>query len=262
MEYVIIWMIRKERMKRVRLELSFVLKNAKLPVDNKRIWVSFLKKALTQCGSGRFYDRYFNGTPNKDYTFSIILPKPKFQGNTIILEENTMKMIFSADDRKKTGLIFFQAFIQAKETVFPLPDGNNMVLKKIIQLPEKLITSERVVFRTVTGGGLVIRKHNRETNKDQYFSFEDEGFTEQMKEVLGYQARGAGFNFKDGESVEFIPIQCKKVLVKQLGINVDVTCGIFELQGNPELLQYFYQAGMGSRHSMGYGMLEVVAESN
>ena len=173
-------------MKSVRLKLDFVLKYPQLPMDNKRIWISFLKKALSQCGDGRFYDQYFGGTQNKDYTFSTVFPEPKFQGETVVLAENRMSMFFSADDRKRTGLIFFQAFIQQKGRMFPLPDGNHMILKKIVQLPEKLITSDRVVFRTVTGGGLVIRKHDRETNRDRFFSFEDEGFAEQMREVLGY----------------------------------------------------------------------------
>ena len=246
----------------VRLKLDFILKFPQLPVDNKRIWVSFFKKALSQCGDGRFYDRYFKGTPNKDYTFSVVFPGPKFQGDVVELAENRMSVLFSADDRKRTGLIFFQAFIQMKEKVFPMPDGNYMILKKIIQLPEKLITSDRVVFRTATGGGLVIRKHDKETNRDRFFSFEDEGFAEQMREVLGYQARDAGFSIEDGRAVEFTPIQCRKVLVKQWGVLVDAICGVFELRCKPELLQYFYQAGVGSKHSSGFGMLEIVTEDN
>lgn len=98
----------------MRLALSFSLKYPKLPVDNKRIWISFLKNCLSQSGDGRFYHQYFEGTPNKDYTFSIVLPTPEFQENIITLEKNNLKMIFSADDRKKTGLIFFQAFLQEK----------------------------------------------------------------------------------------------------------------------------------------------------
>lgn len=245
----------------MRLELNFSLKFPQLPVDNKRIWVSFLKNCLSKSGDGRFYNQFFEGTPNKDYTFSTVFPNPKFQGNTILLEKNSLQMMFSADDRKKTGLIFFQAFLQAKGKEFPLPDGNAMKLEKIIQVPEKLITSDRVLFRTTVGGGFVIRSHNKETNKDRFYSFEDEGFSAQMKEVLKYQAVNAGFKEKDGENIEFKPIRCRKILVKQYRILVDCTCGIFELHGNPELLQYFYQAGFGSKHSMGYGMLDVLSEA-
>lgn len=244
----------------MRLELNFLLKYPQLPIDNKRIWISFLKHSVSRCGDGIFYDRYFKGTPSKDYTFSIVLPRPEFREKYILLEENSLKILFSADDRNKTGLIFFQAFIAAKNREFQLPDGNAMTLKKIVQLPEKLITTDRAVFRTTLGGGLVIRKHDKETNRDRFYSFEDEEFSHQMSEVLSCQAKRAGFNEQDGADVKFVPIRCKKVLVKQYNILVDATCGIFELQGNPELLQYFYQAGLGSKHSMGYGMLDLLAE--
>ena len=244
----------------MRLELVFALKYPELPVDNKRIWISFLKNSLSQSKDGKFYHQYFEGTPNKDYTFSIILPHPTFQENIIKLEDTSLKMEFSSDDRRKTGLIFFQAFIQMKGNGIPLPGGNAMTLKRIIQLPEKLITSDKVLFRTVVGGGVVIRKHDKATNRDRFFSFEDAEFASQMKEVLKYQAKNAGFNELDGESVKFVPVRCKKVLVRQYGIFVDTTCGIFELRGKPELLQYFYQAGFGSKHSMGYGMLDILSE--
>ena len=245
----------------MRLELRFLLKYPSLPVDNKRIWISFLKNCLSKSGDGKFYKKYFEGTLAKDYTFSMILPNPIFRDNSIAIDKKSLKMMFSADDRKKTGLIFFQAFIQAKGKEFPLPDGNAIKLEKIIQIPEKLITSDRVVFRTTVGGGFVIRSHNKETNKDRFYSFKDEGFSSQMKEVLKYQAVNAGFKEEDGEKVEFEPIRCRKVLVKQYGILVDCTCGVFELHGNPELLQYFYQAGLGSKHSMGYGMLDILSET-
>ena len=135
-----------------------------------------------------------------------------------------------------------------------------MTLKKIRQVGEKLITCEKVMFRTVVGGGLVVRAHNKETNKDKFLTFMDEGFDKQLSEILKIQAENAGFSGKIGEKVEFQPIQCKKVLVKQYGIFVDATIGIFSLKGDPDFLQYLYQAGMGSKHSMGYGMLDVIAQ--
>lgn len=244
----------------MRLELIFEIEKKEIPKDNKSIWISFLKNSLTQCNNGQFYERYFSGTGMKDYTFSIILPSPKFVGEKIILDNNQVKLLFSADDKNRTGLIFYQAFISAKQKRFPLPDGNTIVLKRINQLREKLITSSKVIFRTAVGGGLVVREHNKETNRDKFFTFLDEGFKEQLKQILRMQAREGGFSEEVGEKVAFKPIQCRKVLVKQYGIFVDTTIGIFELEGNPEFLQYLYQAGMGSKHSMGYGMLDVVAQ--
>lgn len=246
----------------MRLELVFALDVPQLPVDNKRIWISFLKKSLSNCNNGRFFERYFTGTPQKDYAFSIIMPSPRFAGDEIKLDSPQVKMIFSADDKNKTGLIFFQAFIEMKHRRFPLPDGNAMTLKGINQLREKLITSSKVVFRTVVGGGLVVRNHNKETNKDKYYTFLDEGFQEQVHKNLVIQARKAGFSEGIAENVKLTPLQCKKVLVKQYGIYVDTTVGLFEMEGEPELLQYFYQAGLLAKHSLGYGLVDVISQEN
>ncbi len=242
----------------MRLYLNFELEKPELPSDNKAIFLAFLKKALTQCNNGQFYDRYFSGTSQKDYAFSVIMPKPVFKKDKILLGDTRIRLIFSADDKKKTGLIFFQAFILMKHKRFPLPDGNAMILKKIDIIGEKLITSSKVTFRTTVGGGLVVRDHDKERNRDRYFTIEDEGFYEKLYSNLAVQAKAAGFGDEAAEHITFTPIQCKKVVVKQYHTYVDVTVGIFSLEADPELLQYFYQAGMGGKSSMGYGLLDLL----
>lgn len=244
----------------MRLELIFELEKPELPKDNKRLWISFLKQVLTKCHNGQFYEKYFGDEPKKDYTFSVYLVSPNFVGEKILLGDCQMKMFFSSDDRHQTGLIFYQAFISAKQKRFPLPEGNGMRLKKINPLREHFITSTKAIFRTVVGGGLVVRDHNKETNRDKFLTFQDEGFEEQFGQVLALQAEKAGFGADVGKRIKFQPIQCKKVLVKQYGIFVDVTCGIFLLEGKPEFLQYLYQAGTGGKHSMGYGMIDLVTQ--
>lgn len=242
----------------MRLFLSFALDQPELPCDNKAIFISFLKKSLGQCNQGEFYDKYFSGIQMKDYTFSVILPNPIFKGDKITLGNNYMKLIFSSDDKNKTGLIFFQAFILMKQKRFPLPDGNAMTLKKIDLIGEKLITSSKVIFRTTVGGGLVVRDHDRERNRDRYLTVEDDGFYSKLYENLAIQAKTAGFSDEVAENIKFTPIQCKKVVVKQYHTYVDATIGIFSLEADPELLQYFYQAGAGGRRSMGYGLLDII----
>lgn len=240
----------------------FSLENPELPKDNKSIWLSFLKNVLSKCNKGKFYESYFSGTNSKDYSFSILLSKPKFVEEKVLLENNQVKMIFSADDKKKTGLIFYAAFLEAKNRRFPLPEGNGMTLKRVRQMREKLITSSKVAFRTVTGGGLVVREHEREKNRDKYYTYKDSGFDENLKKVLKVQAKTAGFSENMVEELVMTPVQCKKVLVKHYGVYIDVTVGIFYLEGDSDLLQYFYQAGIGSRHSEGYGLLDIISQEN
>lgn len=242
----------------MRLELLLNLDAPNLPQDYKPLFVSYLKNALSKCNDGKFYDRYFGSVGVKDYSFSVMLSKPRFIEGNIELGERQVKILFTANDKEKTGLIFWHAFISQKNKRFPLPNGNGITLKKINQLQEKLITSNKVIFKTVTGAGLAIRKHDREKNRDWYFVIQDEEFQNQMKVVLGAQAKKAGFSDEIAKNIDIKPIQCKKVVVKQFGTFVDVTVGIFEMEADCELLQYFYQAGMGSRHSQGLGVVDVI----
>ncbi len=242
----------------MRLELLFELEKNELPKDNKSIWVSYLKYVLSNCNNGKYFEQYFSKGKSKDYTFSMLLPSPVFSNEKILLKDNKIKMLFSADDRHKTGLIFYSAFIANKNKNFILPNGNAMVLKGIRQRREPLITDSRILFKMVVGGGLVVRKHNPETNRDFYFTFEDENFTENAERVLMLQAIEAGFSEYDAAKIKIKPIKCRKALIKQYGIYVDVTLGVLEIESTPEMLKYFYQAGLGSKRSMGYGMIDLI----
>lgn len=246
----------------MRVELLFELQKKELPKDNKSIWISFLKNVLSSCNGGKYYDRYFSGSKCKDYTYSVVFSKAIFSKEVIELDQTQVKMIFSADDRNRTGLIFLAAFLHAKEKNFPLPNDNAMTLKKVRECREQLIMSSKVLFRTVTGGGLNIREHDKETNRDTYYTVWDKGFEENFKRVIAVQAKKAGFSDSIASNVTLTPYQCKKVVVKQYGVYVDVTVGTFWLEGDPELLQYFYQAGIGSKHSFGYGMLDIVSQES
>ena len=244
----------------LRLELEFELKKPELPKDNKSIWISYLKKVLTDCNNGKFFNLYFSDGKMKDYVYSIIFTKPEFLKDKIQLGDTKVKMIFSADDRRKTGLIFYSAFIKNKNVQFRLPNKNIMVLKKINHIYEELITNTKVIFKTITGGGLVIREHDKKRNKDIYYTFEDKNFSEHANNIIRAQALEAGFSQSVSNHINILPIDGKKVLVKQYGVYIDVTVGKFLMEANQDLLQYFYQAGLGSKHSMGYGLIDVVSQ--
>ena len=169
-------------------------------------------------------------------------------------------MIFSADERGKTGLIFYAAFLEAKNKVFPLPEGNAMTLQAVYMKKEHHITSNKVLFKTVVGGGLVVREHNEETNKDHFYSFDEEGFMRVLEMVLRNELVHAKFPEYLINEVSVDVISCKKILVKQYGIYVDANVGMFQVEGHPDILNYLYQAGMGSKRSMGYGLLDVVTK--
>lgn len=241
----------------MRLKLIFEVLNNEFPVDNKNIWVSYLKKALSTYNDLTLYNKYFDNCVIKDYTFSVEYSKPKFLKDKILLGENTINMYFSSSDLNKTGLWFFQAFISLIDIKFNLAQNNYIILRKIVELPDIKITSPNIICKTSIGGGIIIRKHMKD-NKDKYLCFSDDEFQKQFFEVLKLRAVNAGFPESYVKNLKFESINCKKVVVKHYGIYVDVTCGTFSLSGNPLFLQYLYDSGLGSKTAMGYGMFNVI----
>lgn len=244
----------------MRLELELDLEKPVIAIDYRRAVLSWLKTCLTSCNDGKYYARYFQGTAPKDYSFTLVFHKPQFTKDKILLADTKLKLLFSCDDRNKTGLIFFSAFLGMKNRKFPLADGNSMTLKAVRPKKEVLITESTVYFQTCLGNGLCIRDHDRETNRDRFITCQDDDFRQEALRVLRIQAKLAGYPERMLEGLDIEPIRCKKVLVFYYQRFVDTTVGILKMQGDPDLLQYFYAAGIGSHHSSGFGMLNVLRQ--
>lgn len=43
-----------------------------------------------------------------------------------------------------------------------------------------------------------------------------------------------------------------------MGIIIPNSIGVFRLTGSKELINYLYQAGMGSRRNIGFGLFEII----
>ena len=95
----------------MRFTLTLELEKSSFPIDYRSIVLSFIKNAISKCNDGKYYDRFFKDTNQKDYCFSVILPKSRFTKDEIKLENNKLKILFSTGDAEKTGLILFNAFI-------------------------------------------------------------------------------------------------------------------------------------------------------
>lgn len=244
----------------MRFCLTLELKESNIPLDYRRIILSYIKNALSKCNDGKYYDKYFKDTIQKDYSFSVVLPKPNFTSNNIILNSKEIKILFSTDDKSKTGLILFSAFIAQKNKTYPLPNNNSMTLKSIKNNKEENISNSKVIFKTSIGSGLCVRDHDKVTNRDNYYIFSDDKFREKLRVVLSNQAIQAGFSESESTNIKVNPIQCKKVVAKHYNTYIDTTVGMFEIQGSSNILQHFYNVGIGSRKSGGFGMIDLVTQ--
>ena len=157
-------------------------------------------------------------------------------------------------------MIFQTAFLSIQHMEFPLANGNHMILRKIIQKKEVLITEPVVYFQTMLGNGLCVREHNRETNRDIFITCEDKEFPEKAEMIIKNQLQMAGFYKKQYEDIKVEPVDCKKIVVKHYGIFIDLTVGVLKISGDMNALQYLYQSGAGSHHATGFGCLNVIRQ--
>lgn len=242
----------------MKISLEFHLKNPELPKDYRRCFLSIIKSALSLYNDGILIDKYYEGTNQKDFTWGLILSHPLFQKDKIVLDNLKIRMIISTDDTKKTGYHLFLSFLKLKNVQLPLPNGNEMILKTITQLNQKVLDKNCYVFKVVAGSPIVVRNHEKESNTDTYYSIADENFEVKLIESLKRQASMVGFSEEYTNSISVKVISCKKVVVYNYGIYIDATAGVLEISGSPILLQHFYQAGISSKRSSGFGMIDVV----
>ncbi|MCD7855132.1 MAG: CRISPR-associated endoribonuclease Cas6 [Clostridiales bacterium] len=244
----------------MRLVLSFRLKSEEFQLDYRRVILAFLKKAMAEEFDGKLYNRYFKNNHFRDYGFAVLFENPAFADGIIFVRGKGLKVILSADDREKTGLFLYGAALKQRGIRFPLPLDNSMVLERVMPVNSAEIKEERLLCSFLTGGGLVLRDHDKVSNRDTYFTFKDEGFESMFDIVVHNQLKRAGFSAQASESVKFKAVDCKKAVVKHYSNLIDTTLGIFILDGDRSCLQYLYNAGMGSRNGFGFGLFNVISQ--
>ena len=94
-------------------------------------------------------------------------------------------------------------------------------------------------------------------NENEY-SFENEKFEETLKMNIKEQLKITNIPVESVETLKITPIKAKKVIIKFYEKQIECSTGSFALEGDIELLNYLYKAGMGSKHSAGFGMFQIV----
>lgn len=241
----------------MRFTVIFKLQEKEMPSDYRRKFISFLKKSFESYNKDIF-DKYYKDRDSieKPYTFSVYFGKAIFSKDIITLESNKIYFTFSTVDIE-VGLHFYNSVLGMKGHDFYLTKSNSMKLDDISIAQEKTIINSQVVFHTMSP--ILIREHNKETNKDWYYSFEDEKSISILKTSMRYQA----INYfgseveHDVDQLEIIPLKMKKLVINHYGVFVTGNVGSFEMRGKPYLLDYFYKAGIASKKSECFGLCNI-----
>lgn len=241
----------------MKILLQFQLKNNKLPIDYRRVILSFFKKALSEIADGKYYEKYYFKPERRNFSFAVNLPNPKFSKSEITLGKNEFRITFSTSD-KMTGFVFMSAFIKQKGNNFSAPLGNVFILTNISQIGDKTASSSTALVKMLSP--LCIREHSRDENKNSYYSVASESFEKKANKIIQEQLIESGFDDERVKSFSIQPINSKKIVVFHYGNYIECSLGEFVLNGDKVIINYLLQSGIGSRKSAGFGLPILVAE--
>ncbi len=237
----------------MRFKLYLKLENEIMPIDYRRCILSFIKLSLFEYEE-EYFKKYYNEKDNivKPYTFSVFFKNPKINENEIIIENREFEINFSIADYE-AAVILLNSFNHQKFKKFSI-NKNSWTLKDISLLPEKKISTNSITIKFLSP--LCVR--GRENNKDYYYSFEHEEFENILKINIKEQIKITNFPESIVDNLKIIPIKTKKVIIKFYEKKLECSTGTFTIDGDIELLNYLYQSGIGSRHSAGFGMFQII----
>ncbi len=236
----------------MKYQIKIALKDNQFKMDYRRTIISFFKKAISSYMGGEFYqDLYENGTYQKSLVWAIKFKKPKFEGETIFLEEGSFELTLKINDAE-TALIYYSSLLEMKGVAFPLEKGNTMTLESIRMVREKVIAEEIAVFKILSP---ICLKIHDSSNKDNYLSVEDEDFSiELLKKLLeDYPAQQAKV-----KALQFNFEGLKKIIIRAYGMKIPVTIGTLVIQGDTGLLNEILKKGLGSKRNSGFGLVDVL----
>lgn len=242
----------------MRICLEFNIRHNYLPLDYRRCFVSFIKKALSVGNNSKYLGEYYMDTEQKPFMFTVVMQKPKFSKEKVTFENNKVKMYFSVTDKDRTSFIFTNCFLKMKYIDFPLPDGNVMCLVNVAKIKEQKIMGERVIFATTCSSSILVREHNKETNRDKYYTCEDEQYKERLEESIRWQCLKEGYSNLDVEQIKVNEVIGRKVVIKNYNVLIDGVTGTFDISAPKHILNYLYTVGFGARKSFGFSYVDII----
>lgn len=237
----------------MRFKLHFTLENSELPIQYRKSILSFFKFSLSEYNQ-EYYKRFYNERDVivKPYTFSTYFKNMRVQDEKIIAEDKKFNLTVSVVDYEN-AIILYNAFNNQRNKKFSLY-RNSWTLKNIEMIMEREVMDERITIKFQSP--LCARR--RQNYKDYYFSYLDEEFENTVKINIREQLKITDFSETITDTFKIVPMNAKKIIVKYYEKQIECSTGIFEICGEKVLLEYLYKAGIGSNHSAGFGMFQII----
>jgi len=251
----------------MRFSIKLTLPKPEIPIYYRTAFVSYIKKLLE---GTPYFDLYYNRKFPKPFTFAVYLPIKTIERDKIFLKTDQSGETFitwniSFADPKLA--VTFAGEILKKQT-HKWRNEIELQLKEIKPVKDKISEdATKVVVKTLSP--ILIRDKNKKVVEpiEQRFEKEFNKVQERIFKTLGYSYSWVKIRPKKCEKKS--NFYCIKKLVVKLKLakyeketqkellKLPAYEGIFELEGQPEVLKKLYQKGLGQRTAEGFGMVEV-----
>lgn len=239
----------------MRVNIDISLGKAVLPKDNRPYFLSLLKKVLSENCPELYKKLYDSGAPQiKSMCFATKFSQPKFEGDSIFLDDKEILMSISTSDTM-FGIDLYNAFLTMKNKKFPICDENYFLVKSARIQNTQQIKTDKIAITMISP--LVVRSHEK-GRPDKYYIYDEDGFADAFFEVTKNQLdKLSGIHIQNGD-ITIVPVNARKTVGRAFGVNVRCSLGQFILTGKPEILEFLYQTGIGSKRSQGNGMFNII----
>lgn len=235
----------------MRVQLSFSMKS--IPIAYRLGTLSIIKEIIKK-GSIAYYETLFvkNKREMKPFSYSCFIRNLNIKNNQITGEELTLTVTSSSYE-----FILHLMNGCKKGDVYYISDSNLTLNSKRL-LPKTNISKGNVIFKTPS---ILIE------NKDgKPLLAADEEFEREFQYTANLIIEKL-YKRRPKQSIRVMQTLMTKMVMKEnlhqtqdKPLYLTANKGLIQLQGNAEDLQCLYDAGIGFRRSLGFGLLELVEE--
>lgn len=226
--------------------------------DVRKKFLSFIKKTF-EASHSNVFKKIFSEKKFRPYVFSPFFGR-KFKEGIVGPE---LSFIFSSGNNEIISY-FWNGILELKKKKddFIAISENLYYLENINLIKSKNIKSKEVSFKTI-GVCILTDPEKRAKNFNEWFLVPTQKNLEHFNKILLKRTlERMKFLEKDikDKNLEFIPEKIKVCILPHYAGYLKGFKGTFKLKGNPEILQFLYDYGMGVRTGQGFGLLDIVKE--
>ena len=267
---------------RFSVKIFFDSETVEIPKDYRRFFLSLIKEAFRRNSDGEeFLKNTYEGNQMKPFTFSVYMPLKQVDNN-FILDGEFISFHFSTNNYEFLMRIYNGLLdISRNNENFKL-FNHNFTIKNFFLQPEKRITNNKVLFRTLspflvrdTEDGdkylypnfltIQTKDKNKKGDNWKYWKVAEKSKFQEalLKSIQSLVESDLGIsdsNIKIKlQEAKVVPIlhgsknRAHSFTMTFPGIKGDVL-----IEAEPVILQLLYDIGIGARRGEGFGMMEVV----